>query len=58
MNMIVGYKLDSKLNGETMILQVLKKINIKLKLICRQNQYLTLCLEGILIEDISYGFLF
>ena len=58
MNMIVGYKLDSKLNGETMILQVLKKINIKLKLLCRQNQYLTLCLEGILIEDISYGFLF
>ena len=56
--MIVGYKLDSKLNGETMILQVLKKINIKLKLLCRQNQYLTLCLEGILIEDISYGFLF
>ena len=46
MNMVVGYKLDSKLSGETMILKVLKKINTKLKLLCRQNQYLTPVSKG------------
>ena len=43
-----GCQLDPKLNGETIDLKVLNKINIKLKLLHRQNRYLTPVFKRIL----------
>ena len=48
----LGCLLDERMSGESMVLKTIKKINQKLKLLYRKNQFLTLELRQLLFNAI------